>query len=164
MSQKKLKKLLHFAFIKFGIEYQKNQAIYARTAEENEQIITKVDGKQETINTANKGDYIIKNLTTSQEQYIIPRNKFSKRYIFLEHIDALWNKYLPQGRVKALEVNQYVLRKLNQHSPFCIEAPWGEKQYVERGDQLVCPLPQENEIYRIAASAFKETYQPILFQ
>lgn len=160
ISQKKIKTLLLPLLEKSERIYRKSQPIHAYIADENEHITTTLDGKKETENKANKGDYVVKNLTFSGEQYIVPEEKFYQLYSFSKNIDQKWDEYIPQGEIKVLNVDQELLSLLKSSSPFYINTPWGELQLVEKGDKLVTPLPNKNEIYRIANSAFKETYQP----
>lgn len=161
VSQTKLQALLLDSLKKSEHYYQKFRTIQARIAKEAEEIITVLDDIKETSNTANAGDYIVKNLTHSEETYIVPREKFPKLYTFSKTLDDTWSEYQPKGRVQALAVTPELLSRLKQTSPFSIVAPWGEKQRVEINDYLVTPLPNQNEIYRVSHSAFKDTYQPV---
>ena len=49
--------------------------------------------------------------------------------------------------------------KLNVGEEFYITAPWGSEQLAKEGDKFVAPLPDTNEIYRIARKEFDETYR-----
>lgn len=159
VSQEQLQTLLIPRLKESEIIYQKFRAIHAHLAKGSEVITTVVDGKEETQNTANAGDYIVKNLIGSEEIYIVPKEKFPQLYHFSKNIDDTWDEYIPKGQVKALEVTPKLLALLEQTSPFSILAPWGEEQRVEANDYLATPLNKQNEIYRIAHSAFEETYE-----
>ncbi|CAA6827187.1 MAG: Unknown protein [uncultured Thiotrichaceae bacterium] len=161
VSQTQLQTLLLPRLKESDIIYQKFRAIHAHIAEGSEVITTIIDDKVETQNIAEAGDYIVKNLTRSEEMYIVPKEKFPRLYQFSKNIDDSWDAYIPKGQIKALEVTPQVLSLLEQTSPFLILAPWGEEQQVEIHDYLVTPLAKQNEIYRVARSAFGETYQPI---
>lgn len=160
VSQEQLQTLLLPRLKNSEIIYQKFKPIHARLAKGSEQITTIVDNKEETQNTAQAGDFIVKNLTGSEEIYIVPKEKFPKLYQFSKNIDDTWDEYIPKGKVKALEVSPELLAVLAQTSPFSILAPWGEEQRVEANDYLVTPVDRNNEIYRIERSSFEETYQP----
>ncbi len=168
ISQQQLQQKILPAITASAKHYQKFQPIHARKASEEEVVTTVVDGKKETVNTANKGDYIVANLTSSKEHYVVSKDKFPTLYSFSKAVDtneddndkSHWDEYLPKGQVQAVEVDEMVLSLLAvENTPFELEAAWGETQRVERGDYLVSPLPQLNEVYRIAKSSFLGTYQ-----
>ena len=168
ISQQQLQQKILPAITASAKHYQKFQPIHARKATEEEVITTVVDGKKETVNTANKGDYIVANLTSSKEHYVVSKDKFPTLYSFSKALDTNeddndnnhWDEYLPKGQVQAVEVDETVLSLLAvETTPFEVEAAWGETQRVERGDYLVSPLPQLDEVYRIAKSSFLDTYQ-----
>ena len=168
ISQQQLQQKILPAITASAKHYQKYQPIHARKASEEEVITTVVDGKKETVNTANKGDYIVANLTSSKEHYVVSKDKFPTLYSFSKALDTneddndnnRWDEYLPKGQVQAVEVDETVLSLLAvETTPFELEAAWGETQRVELGDYLVSPLPQLDEVYRIAKSSFLGTYQ-----
>lgn len=130
--------------------YEKYRAIYARKAIPGEKISTITKDGLETINSAQEGDYIVKNQTEAQEEYIIPGNKFVKRYVYAKGLDSSWDEYKPLGEIKAIPVTE--------KETFYIMAPWGEKMVVKHDDYLVSPLDY-SEIYRIANQEFYETYR-----
>lgn len=130
--------------------YEKFNLIYAREAIVGEEIITITKDGLETLNKAFKGDYVVKNQTLANEEYIVPKEKFEKRYTFIKNSDNNWNIYKPLGEIKAI--------KVETKDTFYIMAPWNEKMVVKSGDFLVSPLDY-SEVYRIANHEFFETYK-----
>lgn len=109
-------------------------------ATEPKEIITLIDGKQETKNMAKPGDYIITG--TKGERYIISADKFNGRY------DIVDNK----AKTKPVKI----LAKMWNTNNVQFMASWGEKMIIENGDFLV---NNNNEFYRIEKEAFFNTYQ-----
>ncbi|MBC2857138.1 hypothetical protein H3N56_11905 [Cetobacterium sp. 2A] len=149
VSQKELIKMYEKELKKSSV-YEKFNPIYAREAVIGEQIKTITKDGLETINTAYEGDYIVKNQTLAKEEYIVPKEKFEKRYTFIKNLDKNWNIYKPTGEIKAI--------KVETKETFYIMAPWNEKMIVKSGDFLVSPLDY-SEVYRIANHEFFETYK-----
>lgn len=142
-----------------GQVFRKFKKVYARQAEEGEKIQTITADGLETTNQAEAGDFIIKNQTEAGEMYIIGAGKFHERYDFLEQADDSFSVYAAKGKVKAMEMNEAILQKLNLSEEFHFVAPWGEKMIVKKGDYLASPL-DFSEVYRIARKEFFETFQP----
>lgn len=131
--------------------YEKYNLVYARDAVIGEEIKTITKDGLETINRASKGDYVVKNMTSANEEYIVPKEKFEKKYIFEKASGNEWSVYKPIGIIKAI--------KVKSKETFYIIAPWKEKMIVKQGDFLASPLDY-SEIYRIAEHEFFETYRP----
>lgn len=161
VSQEKLQHILLPKLKNLASTYKKIRPVHARQAKTAESIVTIVDDKEETRNTAAAGDFIVKNLTRSAETYIVSKNKFPKLYELSKVIDDTWSEYTPKGKVKALEVTAELISLLEVQSPFFISAPWGEEQRVEVDDYFVASLNELDKIYRIECTSFKETYQPL---
>lgn len=161
VSQEQLQSLLLPRFENEDTIYRKCKPIHARLAEDSEVISTIIDDEEETQNIAQAGDYIVKNLTKSEETYVVEKEKFAKLYRFSKKVDDSWGEYIPLGKIKALQVTPELLSLLDQTSPFLILAQWGEEQRVESNDFLATPLDRQREVYRIERSAFAETYRPI---
>ena len=150
-----------------GHLYQKIKGVYARVAGGGEKIITRTSDGMETMNVANKGDYIVTNTTTSKESYIIKPAQFAKKYT-LHHDDY----FVPNenAQVFALQLTENTINKFkleaftelcNKHAHKAyIEAPWYERQAVKLNDYLASPLIK-NEVYRIANKEFLESYKLI---
>jgi len=142
-----------------GVRYKKSASVFARAAVTGEHIITWTSSGKETENTAKEGDFLVKNNTIAQEQYIVATETFNNRYVLHQQIDERWSEYLPKGEVLALLVNIDIMHLLGKDECFLIEAPWGDSQPVRTGDYLVAPLPELNQIYRIDHKEFLATYE-----
>ena len=105
--------------------YEKFQPVHARPAKPGEVIISITADGEETTNTAGNDDYVVKNLTDAEEEYLVGREKFEVRYTLSEKIDEAWSKYLPKGEVLAVEITRHLTDGLNVGEEFYIMAPWG---------------------------------------
>lgn len=158
ISQEKILKEM-LPLLKKAKTYEKYKMIYARKAVTGEEIKTYTSDGYETKNTAKEGDFIVKNTTDAEEMYILTEEKFNKRYTYVKNLDNIWNMYQPIGKIKAVKVNNSLLKKLsNSEENFYIITSWNENMIVKKGDFLVSPL-EYNEVYRIANKEFWETYQ-----
>ncbi len=133
-----------------GKDYQKFSLIYARIATDKEYIETYTADGLETTNYAKLGDFVVKNLQTEyQEEYIVSREMFFQRYRLF-----YWQESgcvcIPNGRVKAAIYSGDEIEFL---------AAWGRYMILKPGDFIVTPLPDMDEVYRIAAQEFFETYE-----
>lgn len=142
-----------------GKAFSKFQQVKARPAREGEEIHTITADGNETINKASSDDFIVKNMTSAGEQYIIKGTTLHQKYKATGVNDGDWKIYQPSGKIIAVSISEEVLKQFEWESPFYFEAPWGEKMIVKMGDYLVSPLPDKNEIYRIARKEFSETYK-----
>jgi len=129
-----------------GKDYAKFTEIKVRKAIPNELIETFTSDGKETQNTANENDFVVTNLGGSGEEYILPADKLHKRYFNVE--GDIWKA---KGECKALE---YI------GEPMHFEAIWGEAMALKPGDMICSPLPDLNEVYRIARAEFFSTYAP----
>lgn len=102
---------------------------------------------------------VVKNLTEAQEKYLVGIAKFPDRYSEVEPVDDTWMRYEPKGEVLAIEISRELTDQLDVREEFYIMAPWGSEQLAGEGDMLVSPLPDLDEIYRIARKEFEETYR-----
>lgn len=141
-----------------GKVYKKFKKIHARKAVEGEEIQTVTKDGLETTNTANEGDFIVRNQTEAAEMYIVPAKKFQDRYDFLEEGEDVFSVYASKGKIAGVEMNEALLQQLKLHDEFYLVAPWGEEMVVKKDDYLVSPLDY-SEVYRIARKEFFETYQ-----
>ncbi len=151
--------------VKHGQQYQKSGKVWARVAKGGEMIVSVTSDGRETQNIASVGDFIVKNDTTTKEEYIVKPDKFHLRYV----PSPAGEFYVPcdNARVYALQVTRdnilhhrlEGLQPLLDHpeKPIFIEAPWSEAQTLRLGDYLVCP-PAKDEIYRVARTEFDQTY------
>lgn len=139
---------------KNGQIYKKNVEVNARVANGGEKITTlirKSDGTnmEETVNTANQGDYIIRN--PDGEEYILGKDKFEQRY----------DKTDIEGRYQSKGYSIVISNPFNKNIEFT--ASWGEKI---RGD-MRCYIAdvydpetksREGKPYIIASDQFNATY------
>ncbi len=63
-----------------GKIHQKIKKVFARKAKDIERITTTTSDGRETINQAKPGDYIVKNQTDAEEEYVLTPQKFRARY------------------------------------------------------------------------------------
>jgi len=121
--------------------YRKCATVTARVAEAGEEIVTIVDGTQETRNVANAGDYVVQN--PGGEEYIVEKAKFEGRY---EIVAGSESTYRPSGApVRAVPLAENVR----------FVAPWGEEQFINAGGFL---LDNAGDIYGIQKQEFFDTY------
>lgn len=144
--------------LKTAVKYEKYKEIYARKAVAGEEIETVTSDGLETKNTAQAGDYIVRNTTQAGEMYIVKKEKFEKRYRYIDKPDGKWEIYKAIGVIKAVEVDEKLIKNIGTKDEFFFIAPWGEKMVVKKGDYLVSPLDY-SEVYRIAKKEFFETYR-----
>jgi len=138
--------------------YEKYREINARKAVTGEEIETVTSDGLETKNTAQAGDYIVRNTTQAGEMYIVKKEKFEKRYKYIDELDGRWGIYKAIGVIKAVEVDEKLIKNIGTKDEFFFTAPWGEKMVVKKEDYLVSPLDY-SEVYRIAKKEFFETYK-----
>jgi len=125
--------------------YEKFARVEAREAQEGEKIVTQVkDGTIETTNIAHSGDWIITN--PGGEQYIIPGDKFAKKYVPATELGEGW--YKPAGGPQSfLQIKQDIT----------LIASWGEEQHLKAGAYLNITNP--GDIYGVAEIEFHQTYK-----
>jgi len=148
-----------------GSKYLKQGNVEARPAINGEIIITNTKDGEETRNTANESDFIIKNPTG--EEYIISAKKLADRYKLLEgkvaNAGSSYKVYSATGQCFGVEVTQEIVTKLGLESTtssFEFEPSWGGSMKCNVGDMLVSPSDDMPEVYRIAIAEFNETYAP----
>ena len=141
-----------------GQRYRKSAQILAREVSERQTIETITSDGLETTNTAEPGDYIVENTTDAAERYVIGPNKFNNLYQETGNSPRPgWKTYSAKSHIVAIEVDQTILKALNQSSPFEFTAAWGQSMIVKTGDFLASPADL-SEVYRIARKEFFETY------
>jgi hypothetical protein len=144
-------------YLKYG------QFLY-RNAIEGETILTVVNGKLETIKTAEKNEVVLRNISigSSAETYVISYDKFVDRYTSTptqKLIDGqFWSIAEAKGKIEAFEFTQYQL--VIGEPTIIFDAPWNEEMICYRGDYLARPIPGcNNDIYRIERETFNLTYR-----
>ena len=133
--------------------YEKKITALVRKAKLGERVITNTSDGKETENVAKEGDFVVQNNTQAKEEYIISSDKLSKRYVKIsdgaKEIDGFqWKKYKAVGKVNAIKYDGQDIK---------FKAPWEEDMTLKNGDMLAST--DGNEIYRIALSEFKQTYE-----
>mgnify|MGYP001408462162 CR=1 FL=1 len=113
-----------------------------RVATATEQIQTIVDGKDETPNTANVGDYIITGV--KGEQYVLTSDKFNKMY---EINPENHQQYRSKNHGYAIQVSEDVV----------ISAPWGEDQKIYAGGGIF-KSTVDGDVFGKQASTFEATF------
>lgn len=149
ITQKQLKEQL-IPILKNSIIFEKFKPVLARKGEIGEIIKTFTKDGLETINRVTEPSYIVKNTTDAQEEYIVTKEKFEKKYTFIKTYHSNWCFFKPVGKIKAI--------KVKNKETFFIISPWGEKMIVKKDDFLVSPLDY-SEVYRVANKEFFETYR-----
>jgi hypothetical protein len=135
--------------IKQGKVFHKQTKVDVRFGQEGERIVTVTSDGKETENVVGPGDFVVTNRTEAREEYILSAVKLAQRYRPIgEHEDG-HQVYQAVGSAQAHEYE-------GEDTEF--EAPWGEAMTLKQGDMLVTPLPDCNEVYRIARKEFDETY------
>lgn len=158
ISQEELKKIFSPVFKEIGRVYKKCKHVFAKRVESNLDISTITSDGIETNNTAVKGDFIVKNQTDTEEQYVLKKDNFEKRYEPLTKIqDGAWVEYSPKGQVIGVQLTEDLLEKLKLDKHFNLMASWGQPQYIAIGDFIVTPLHEDN-FYRIGLKEFNVTY------
>lgn len=132
--------------------YRKFGTVRARLAQEGERVVTEIDGKVETTNTASAGDVIVTN--PGGEEYIIQVDKFTSRYTGPE-LTSENQEYEAAGEA-------FSTVWTGPESTF--QASWGEQMIIEPGDMLTSlsedGMPKGKfGVYRIEKNAFAQTYK-----
>jgi hypothetical protein len=123
----------------------------ARPAVPGERIDTITSDGKETTNVARDGDWVVENQTEAREQYILTETKFLPRYDPVGNISVMgWQAFQAKGSVIAMP---------HLGPELVLVADWGEIMPVKPMDMLCTPYPGRNEVYRIAAKEFHETYK-----
>ena len=134
--------------------YFKFKKVHARLAEEGEIVHTIINGEEETKNTAKKGDILVRSTGKNHEEYIIPGEKFKKRYELDKDSEPDGDGcrlYNPTGDCWA-----FVYHGEN----FSFVAPWDEDMIVKNGDFIASTDEHKlDDIYRIEKDEFVDTYK-----
>lgn len=159
-TQEEMKKTIMPWIKSKGKIYRKVTKVLARKAKKPERITTTTKDGKETTNQAKVGDYIVRNQTEANEEYVMSPKNFRSRYVYKKRSMASYNEYEPIGKIYAVEVDKRFLKKFKLESKFYFEASWGSKMIVKEKDFLACPMGEE-EVYRIARKEFFETYEAV---
>ena len=157
-----------------GSIFEKTQNVFAKKVEAPEVVTTQTDDGPETVNTAQVGDYLVKNQTEAGEVYVLKAEKFAERYEPLESegegasAETLtstdekegFEEYRSTGHITAVELTPERCAALHLPPVFHFEAPWKEDMVAKAGDFIASP-PDAAQVYRIARKEFFETYEAV---
>lgn len=143
-----------------GKRYKKKSMVRAKKAQAGLVVVTKTSDGDETQNTAETGDWLVENQTSTNELYLVKAETFKKKYSLVQSLEKGWGCYQPKGEISGLIVGKDHLEAFGASSVMEFQAPWKDTMIVKPGDMLVVP-PEKNEIYRIAKKEFGETYVEI---
>ncbi|WP_192350034.1 hypothetical protein [Algoriphagus sp. Y33] len=154
--------LAHFLPIleKIGKRYKKKSMVRAKKAQSGQVVITKTSDGSETKNTAESGDWLVENQTSSNEHYLVKAETFKKKYSLVQSLEKGWGCYQPKGETSGMVVSESHLEALGNPNALEFQAPWKDTMIVKPGDMLVVPS-EKDEIYRIAKKEFGETYMEV---
>jgi hypothetical protein len=134
---------------------QKTKPVDARRAKPGEVIITIVGGVKETESKpATEGDWVVRNHSSDDEEFLVKAEEFAKRYRRVDGgaTQAGWNEYRPI----APEMDYFIVSEADGNFKFI--APWGKEMIAEVGDAIVQNSQNRDDTYRVAATAFHNTY------
>ena len=113
------------------------------TAAARQEVVTVINGKEETRNTAEVGDKIITGV--KGERYVIPKPKFGDLY---EEDSGNPSRYISKNVILALPLVENTE----------LTAPWGERQRATKGGFVAQRVGSATDVYLIEEGAFKATY------
>lgn len=138
---------------------RKTKTVDARPAKPGEIIVTviKGEGKETQSKPAKAGDFVVRNRCpeTGNEEILIAADKFAARYegpVGPRDEDG-FTPYRPRG----VEMRYFIVRP--EDGNFTFTAPWGEAMVARPKDAIVGSLTDPKDMYRIAAAAFRCTYE-----
>jgi hypothetical protein len=138
---------------------RKTKPVDARPARAGEVVVTHIadEGKETQSKPAETGDWVVRNRCpeTGNEMYLVKADVFSERYKgpFSGPDGDGWQEFHPEGP------EMRFFRVTEADGPFRFTAPWGEHMVARVGDAVVCDPKNPKDTYRIAAAAFKCTYE-----
>ena len=144
----KFRKASAFDFAKAPV-YRKIAALkksHVKVAAKRQDVITHINGVEETRNVARPGDLIVTG--TRGERYVITPRHFRALY---EDDPDRRGRYRAKTKVRAL--------RLPENTELL--APWGEKQRARKDGVVVQRIGRPRDIYLIDAQAFRDTYAPV---
>ncbi len=137
----------------------KTMPVDGRPAVVGEVVVTiiKGEGVETKSKPAEAGDLVVRNRCpeTGNEEYLIKANRVKERYGDPTGAPdaAGWRAYAPKG----VPMNFFVLS--DKEGPWSFKAPWGEAMVAKAGDAIVQDPGNPKDTYRIAAAAFRCTYE-----
>eukprot|EP00930_Biecheleria_cincta_P017951 TRINITY_DN14127_c0_g2_i3.p1 TRINITY_DN14127_c0_g2~~TRINITY_DN14127_c0_g2_i3.p1 ORF type:complete len:761 (-),score=129.69 TRINITY_DN14127_c0_g2_i3:576-2780(-) len=156
-----------------GKWYRKVAHAFLRNAVPGEVVVTVVNGKEETVNKASYGDFVVQAQTVWKEQYILPHKTVIASYAldeplpiqednpdFQQLVADGFKCYTSRTRIKALEATQERIQSLCPQGEFL--AKWGSPVAISNGDVFAAQIGAEgqvSEVYRIEKTAFQQTFR-----
>lgn len=140
--------------------YRKKKNVYAKRLTREEAVATYTADGLETTNEGHQGDYVVRNQTNAQEQYVLTPEKFEDRYQWIGHAEDGFEEYQAVGQIIAVELSAEHCAALGLAEEWTFEAAWGGDMVAKTGDYLAAPMHLK-EVYRIARQEFFETYEPL---
>jgi hypothetical protein len=140
---------------------RKTKPVDARPARAGEIVVTHIadEGKETQSKPAEAGDWVVRNRCpeTGNEVYLVKAKTFGELYKgpFSELDRESWGEFRPEGP----EMRYFTVTEAD--GPFRFIAPWGEDMVARVGDVVVRDPKRPKDTYRIAAAAFKCTYEII---
>lgn len=138
---------------------RKTKTVDVRRAKPGEIVVTviKGEGKETQSPPAAPGDVVVRNRCpeTGNEEILIKSAAFAQRYegpAGPRDKDG-WAPYRPRG----VEMRYFIVRP--EDGSFTFTAPWGEAMVARPRDAIVGSLTDPKDMYRIAAAAFRCTYE-----
>jgi len=138
---------------------RKTATVDARPAEAGEVVVTVIagEGKETQSRPARAGDMVVRSRgeATGHEQYLVAAEKFASQYEGPDsEADAEgWRAFRPTPQ----DVDYLIVRE--EDGSFTFVAPWGEDMVARPGDAIVRDPRDPADIYRVAATAFSDTYE-----
>lgn len=136
-------------------KFKKVATVEAKSLKAGEEVITIIDGEEETKNVAKDGDILVKGV--SGEKYIVPVKTFKERYTTTDNkqitdIPTTFTKFTSTGFV-------YAFQWKNPKLTFV--APWGEEMICNENDFLATTSLDDIEVYRIELKTFNKSYKEV---
>lgn len=138
---------------------RKTRDVDARPASPGEIVITYIKGQgvETRSRPAEKGDWVVRNRCeeTGNEEILVKARNFSDRYgePLSEADPAGYRAFRPKGK----NMSYFIVS--DEIGPFNFRAPWNEMMIALPGDAIVQVEADESDTYRVAAEAFRCTYE-----
>lgn len=110
---------------------------------EDVEVITSINGQEETKNTLRNGQYLLTGI--SNEKYVVKPDVFAQRYKIVNDTTCE-----ARGEVWGMQWKWHPMKFIS---------PWGEDMICNTGDMLCSPDETISEVYRIEKEAFLKTYK-----
>lgn len=160
ITQQKMLSLFYELLVREGQKFRKRSLVKAKKAEIGESVITKTSDGTEAKSTAEEGDWLVENQTSSEERYLVKSQIFDKKYELRHALGGGWGCFRPKGEILAKKMTLQDLAPFQSNGVIEFEAPRHNSVVVKPGDFLVIPTDR-TEIYRITQKEFEQTYEAV---